>query len=42
MGHIEYQKILATYLTVEERRFVERRIVEEQVSENLAEHARIA
>jgi hypothetical protein len=27
-----YQKILATYLTVEERRFVERRLAEEQVA----------
>jgi len=29
-----YQKILATYLTVEERRFVERRIGEEQAALN--------
>jgi hypothetical protein len=27
-----YQKILATYLTVEERRFVERRLAEEQAA----------
>jgi hypothetical protein len=27
-----YRKILATYLTVEERRFVERRLSEEQVA----------
>jgi hypothetical protein len=27
-----YQKILATYLTTEERRFVERRLAEEQVA----------
>ena len=28
----KYQKILATYLTVEERRFVERRLAEEQAA----------
>ena len=28
----KYQKILATYLTAEERRFVERRLAEEQVA----------
>jgi hypothetical protein len=27
-----YQKILATYLTAEERRFVERRLAEEQAA----------
>jgi hypothetical protein len=28
----KYQKILATYLTAEERRFVERRLAEEQIA----------
>ena len=28
----KYQKILATYLTAEERRFVERRLAEEQAA----------
>ena len=35
-GHLanitKYQKILATYLTAEERRFVERRLAEEQAA----------
>lgn len=35
----KYQKILATYLTAEERRFVERRLEEEQVAlQQLAWH----
>ena len=29
---VRYQKILATYLTDEERRFVERRVAEEQAA----------